>query len=230
MKAMILAAGRGERLRPFTLNTPKPLLRVGNAALIDHALNAIKKAGITDVVINVHYLGDQIIQHCGDGSRYGLCIVYSIEKILLDTGGGVYQALPTLGDEPFLLLSADIWTDFPLQTLLKKSVTDAHLILVENPEYHVNGDFGLDQNNVIRCDTLPKYTYANIGIFHPGLFQRVNIPIFPLRKIILPAIENSLVTGECYHGQWHNVGTVEELEIVKTLSTTTVEYPASPVE
>ncbi len=211
MKAMILAAGRGERMRPLTLTTPKPLLRIGNTSLIDHALMQVRKAGITEVVINVHHLGDQIIRHCGDGAAYDLRIQYSVEDELLDTGGGIYRALPLLGSNPFLLLSADIWTDFPLQTLTQRSVEAAHLILVDNPGYHSAGDFGLDKNGVVRRDVSQQFTYGNIGVFHPQLFQHEKPGIFPLRSVLFPAIEKGLVTGERYMGQWHNVGTQQEL-------------------
>ena len=211
MKAMILAAGRGERMRPLTLTTPKPLLRVGDTTLIDHALIEVRKAGITDVVINVHHLGDQIIRHCGDGTAYDLQIQYSIEDELLDTGGGIYRALPLLGLNPFLLLSADIWTDFPLHFLTQQSVEAAHLVLVDNPDYHSTGDFGLDENNVVRRNTSQQFTYGNIGVFHPALFQHEKPGIFPLRSVLFPAIEKGLVTGERYAGRWNNVGTQQEL-------------------
>jgi MurNAc alpha-1-phosphate uridylyltransferase len=212
MKAMILAAGRGERMRPLTDTTPKPLLPVGNTTLIEHVLHEVKKAGVTEVIINVHYLGNQIMQHCGDGSRYGLTIHYSIEETLLDTGGGIFNALPLLGHAPFLLLSADIWTDFPLSELVNKSVNAAHLVLVNNPPFHSQGDFGLNAANKIEKNSATKLTYANIGVIHPDLFKDETAGVFPLRKVLFPAIEEGLVTGEHYRGQWYNVGTVEELK------------------
>lgn len=216
MKAMILAAGRGERMRPLTLTTPKPLLRVGDTTLIEHALTQVRKAGITEVVINVHHLGDQIIQHCGDGAVYDLHIQYSIEDELLDTGGGIYRALPLLGTPPFLLLSADIWTDFPLQTLTQQSVEAAHLILVDNPKYHSTGDFGLDKMNRVHRHAVQQLTYGNIGVFHPTLFKNENLSIFPLRSVLFPAIEKGLVTGEHYAGRWYNVGTPVDLDHANT--------------
>lgn len=216
MKAMILAAGRGERLRPLTRTTPKPLLRVGDTTLIDHALMQVRKAGITDVVINVHHLGDQIIQHCGDGAAYGLHIQYSIEDELLDTGGGIYRALPLLGSDPFLLLSADIWTDFPLYSLTQQSVEAAHLILVDNPAYHSTGDFGLNEDGIVRRNTSQQFTYGNMGVFHPALFQYESAGVFPLREVLFPAIEKGIVTGERYAGQWYNVGTPADLDQANT--------------
>ncbi len=218
MKAMILAAGRGERMRPLTLTTPKPLLCVGNMTLIDRALTEVRKAGIVEVVINVHHLGDQIMQHCGDGDAYGLQIQYSIEDELLDTGGGIYRALPFLGSDPFLLLSADIWTDFPLQKLTQQSVEAAHLILVDNPEYHSTGDCGLDKNGIVRRHASQPFTYGNIGVFHPALFQHEKPGIFPLRSVLFPAIEQGVVTGERYAGQWHNIGTPADLNQANTFT------------
>lgn len=215
MKAMILAAGRGERMRPLTLTTPKPLLPIGNTTLIDHTITEIKKAGITDIIINVHHLGDQIIQHCGNGDTRGIRIQYSIEERLLDTGGGIYQALSKLGDAPFLVLSADIWTDFPLSTLTQKKTDGAHLVLVDNPAFHQQGDFGLDHNHKINLTAPEKLTYANIGVFHPALFQFMHGCAFPLRDALHPAIQNNKVSGEHYHGQWYNVGTPAELDKVR---------------
>ena len=212
MKAMILAAGRGERMLPLTATTPKPLLKIGNTTLIEHTLHQVHLAGIQDVVINVHHLGDQIIQYCGDGAAFDLSIRYSVEPTLLETGGGVFNALPLLGDEPFLLLSADVWTDFPLKKLLQKKISGAHVVLVDNPDYHRDGDFALDANGLVCMEGEKKLTYANISIIHPRLFYGENHGVFRLTKILRPAIENKMVMGECYAGEWHNVGTVGDLE------------------
>lgn len=211
MKAMILAAGLGTRMRPLTLTTPKPLLKVGNTTLIEHALQQLKKAGIADIVINVHHLREHIMQHCGDGSDFGLRIQYSIEDELLETGGGIFQALPLLGSEPFLVISADVWTDFPLSQLMQKKIDAAHLVLVDNPGFHPNGDFGLDQHNIVRDNLEKKFTYANIGIFHPDLFRAEKHGVFRLTKVLRPAIANGAITGEYYAGEWHNIGTREQL-------------------
>ena len=210
MKAMILAAGRGERLKPFTITTPKPLLKIGNTTLLGHVLGQIKAAGIAEVVINVHHLGDQIMQYCGDGSSFGLNIQYSIEEELLETGGGIFRALPLLGDEPFLLISADIWTDYPLEKLIQKNVSHAHLVFVDNPDFHLSGDYAVDEKGVVRDDIDNKLTYASFGILNPVLFFGEKDGIFRLTKVLKPAIEKHLVTGECYAGEWYNVGTEKE--------------------
>lgn len=214
MKAMILAAGRGERMQPLTTHTPKPLVSVGKTPLIDHALSEIKKANIQDVVINVHHLGDQIRAHCGDGKKYGLHIQYSIETELLNTGGGIYRALPLLGASPFIALSADLWTDFPLATLIQKQVNYAHLILVKNPDFHAKGDFGLDKNGIVHNNAPQQFTYANIAVLHPRLFAHNTEMIFPLSRPLRYFIEKKCVTGELYSGVWHNVGTVEQLAAI----------------
>ena len=216
MKAMILAAGRGERMRPLTAQIPKPLVSVRNTTLIDHALQQIRKAGIQDVVINVHHLGDQIIKHCGDGASYGLHIQYSVEPELLDTGGGIYRALPLLGASPFIVLSADVWTDFPLATLTQKHVDCAHIVLVKNPDFHPNGDFGLDAEGIVHNRAPQQFTYANIALLHPNLFQHTTETVFPLSRPLRYFIEKESVTGELYSGEWHNIGTMEQLEKVIT--------------
>ncbi|OGT41263.1 MAG: hypothetical protein A3F13_05375 [Gammaproteobacteria bacterium RIFCSPHIGHO2_12_FULL_40_19] len=212
MKAIILAAGRGERMRPLTLKTPKPLLSVGNMTLIDHALYQLRIAGITDVVINVHHLGEQIMQHCGDGSAIGMCIQYSIENELLETGGGIYQALPLLGDKPFLVVSADVWTAYPLKQLTQKNVSGAHLVFVDNPDFHPKGDYGLDSKGIVHFDTSIKYTYANIAVLHPDLFRDEKAGVFRLSTVFHRAIKKGVMTGEHYTGVWHNVGTPNDLE------------------
>src|SRR3990167_3122961 len=208
MKAMILAAGRGERLKPLTVITPKPLLMVGNTTLLGHLLHQLRDAGIEDVVINVHHHADQMMAYAGDGSQFGLRIQYSVEEVLLETGGGIYQALPLLGCEPFLIISADIWTDYPLENLIHKKISHAHLVLVSNPDFHIMGDFNLSNEGVIQTDFPKKFTYASFGILHPDLFRHALPGIFRLTDVLQPAIENGLVTGEHYQGHWHNVGTL----------------------
>lgn len=215
MKAMLLAAGRGERLKPLTEITPKPLLKIGNTTLIDHALFQIRTAGISDVVINVHHLKNQIMDHCGDGEKYDLQIQYSIEETLLETGGGILNALPKLGASPFLLLSADVWTDFPLKKLMEKKITGAHLIFVDNPDYHARGDFALDANGFVRDDLQNKVTYASFGLLHPDLFYEQKLGVFRLTDVLLPAIREKKITGEYFNGVWHNVGTEAELNSLR---------------
>lgn len=216
MKAMILAAGRGERLKPLTVITPKALMMVGRTTLLAHLLHQLRNVGIQEVVINVHHLREQIIEYCGDGNAFGLRIHYSIEEELLETGGGIFQALPLLGDEPFLVISADIWTDYPLEKLMTRSTAFAHLVLVDNPDFHTTGDFNLDDDNIVR-NTVPKQlTYANVGVFHPTLFRGEKAGVFRLSHVLQPAIAKGVVTGERYDGPWFNVGTSKELAALRT--------------
>lgn len=215
MKAMLLAAGRGERMRPFTLTTPKPLVPVGETTLIDHALKQLKLAGFRDVVINVHHLGEKIIAHCGDGSQFGLSIQYSIEETLLDTGGGIYRALPLLGDAPFLVLSADVWTDFPLHTLRQEKISGAHLVFVDNPSFHPQGDYSLGRDGSVHFDGEKKYTYANVAVLHPFLFDGFTEGAFRLSQVFHRAISENKMTGEHYAGAWYNVGTPDELRCLR---------------
>lgn len=211
MKAMILAAGRGERMRPLTDHIPKPLLEIANQPLISYPLLALKKIGINEVVINVSYRAEQIQQELGDGSRYGIKIIYSVEPTVLETGGGIYQALPLLGNEPFIVISADVFTDYPLEKLPKKLNGLAHLVLVNNPEYHAKGDFGLDKNQ-ITLDSEKKFTYASFGVLHPNLFASSQPGVFCLIEVLIPAINANQVTGEIYHGEWNNLGTPDDLQ------------------
>lgn len=216
MKAMILAAGLGKRMQPLTLTTPKPLLKVGNTTLIDHALQQLQLAGIKEVMINVHHLGDQIITHCGDGSAYNLKIHYSVEDILLETGGGIFQALSFFNNEPFLVMSADVWTDFSLKKLLTIKTKAAHLIFVDNPEYHPAGDYGLDEHGIVQLHSDKKFTYANIAVIHPSLFDGEKHGVFKLSSVFKKAIEKKNVTGEYYSGEWFNVGTTDDLIAIQT--------------
>ena len=208
MKAMILAAGRGERMQPLSNTTPKPLLKIGDHSLIEHQIIKLKQAGITDIVINISYLGQHIIQHLKDGSQFGVSIQYSDEKDnRLGTGGGIYQALSQLGSDPFLLLSADIYSDISLRPLLEKSITEkAHLVCVPNPSFHPKGDYALTATGLIYFGS-PTYTFAGIAIFHPQLFHECQNNVFPLTDILTPAILKQRVSGEIYSGTWHNVGT-----------------------
>lgn len=211
MKAMILAAGRGERMRPLTDHTPKPLLEIAHQPLISYLLLALKNIGVIEVVINVSYRAEQIQQALGNGSRYGIKITYSVEPTVLETGGGIYQALPLLGNEPFIVISADIFTNYPLQKLPKKLNGLAHLVLVNNPEYHPKGDFGLENNQII-LDSEKKFTYASFGVLHPDLFASSQPGVFRLTEVLVPAINAGQVTGEIYHGEWNNLGTPDDLK------------------
>lgn len=206
MKAMILAAGRGERMRPLSDQTPKPLLPVGGKPLIAHHLIKLASIGIHDVVINVAHLAEKIQHALGDGQQYGVKITYSYEPAALETGGGIYQALSFLGTEPFLLLSSDIWTDYPLQNLLSRTDQLAHLILVANPDFKPVGDYDLQNGRVIQTPH-PPYTYASFGIIHPQLFIGSSGGTFPLTAVLNPAIAKNKVSGEVYQGVWFNLGT-----------------------
>ncbi len=214
MKAMILAAGKGERMRPLTLHTPKPLLTIGGTPLLIHHLRALAHCGITDIVINTCYLGEQIIAFIGSGARFGLNIHYSVEEQLLDTGGGIAKCLPHLGSEPFLVISADIFTEFNYLTLPHMPTGLAHLVMVENPPYHPQGDFCLDKGR-ISLHGAQKFTYANIGIFRPEFFAGVaQGAAFPLSELFYKHIGSNHVTGQFFGGMWHNIGTPADLELV----------------
>ena len=211
MKAMILAAGRGERLRPLTDDLPKALLPVANTTLIAHVLQQLRDAGIRDVVVNVCHLSQKIMDYCGNGSSFDVRIQYPVEKTLLNTGGGILKALPLLGEDPFLVMSADIWTDFPLHTLTQRKTRGAHLVLVDNPSFHPTGDFNLQSNRVMETSRDQRFTYANIAVLHPSLFQAEKNTVFPLLTIFQKAIAEGIATGEHYRGMWHNIGTHQEL-------------------
>lgn len=210
MRAMILAAGRGERMGALTATTSKSLLRVGKHHLIEYAISALKQAGIREIVINVSYCADQVKLALGDGSQYGVNLVYSYERDRLETGGGIFQALPLLGEQPFLVVSADVISNFSLADLPRQPLGLAHLVMVKNPVYHPNGDYGLN-NHLIDLHAQPRLTFANIGVYRPELFTGCEPGYFRLTSVLNPAIKNRQVTGEQYHGAWFNVGTVEDL-------------------
>lgn len=213
MRAMILAAGRGERLRPLTDHTPKPLLPVGGKPLIDYHVEALVVAGVTEVVINVAWLGQQIIDHLGDGATFGANIQYSIEKQPLETGGGILQALPLLGAEPFIVVNADIWSHYPLQDLVATSLADdvlAHLVLVNNPEENPAGDFNLLANGFC-TDQQPNFTFSGYRIFSPQLFTGCTAGCFSVIPLLRAAMKQNRVTGELFAGEWMDIGTAERL-------------------
>lgn len=221
MKAMILAAGRGERMRPLTDHTPKPLLEVGGKALIEYHLHALRQAGITEVIINHAWLGRQIEARLGNGERYGLQIQYSPEvPVALETAGGIIQALPRLGQAPFVVINGDIWCDYPLQQLPLQPEGLAHLVMVANPPHNPQGDFYLQQNGRLEAEGEPKLTYSGIGLYDPRLFAGLEAGIRPLAPLLKTAMARGLVTGEQYAGQWWDVGTPERLqELDLTLKT-----------
>lgn len=218
MRAMILAAGKGERMLPLTKSIPKPLLKVANRALIEHHLHALAGHGICDIVINVFHLGEQIVTMLGDGTRYGVNIQYSVEEQLLNTGGGIVQALPLLGNDPFLVVSADIYTDFNYHSLPKSIQGSAHIVLVDNPEYKPQGDFALKDNRVSLLSHDSNFTYANIGIYNPQMFDYAPEGAFGLGDLLRSEIAAGKVTGQYFNGLWHNVGTPSDLETVNAIA------------
>lgn len=212
MKAMILAAGRGERMRPLTDTTPKPLLPVAGKPMIEHTLDKLKTAGFYEIVINVAHLGEQIIRHLGDGRRFGVTIRYSDEgEQGLETAGGILNALPLLGDRPFIVVNGDIATDYPFAALKNKPFALAHLVLVDNPAYHQQGDFGLDRELSVIDDSPVKYTFSGIGLYRPELFNNVPPGKSKLAPLLRQAIRLGRVSGEKYDGFWKDIGTPQRL-------------------
>nr|WP_289072593.1 nucleotidyltransferase family protein [uncultured Halomonas sp.] len=210
MKAMILAAGLGKRMRPLTDHCPKPLLPVAGKPLIVHHLERLKRAGIEEVVINVSYRAEQIMGALGDGSAHQLHLHWSVEPQPLETGGGIRKALPLLGEAPFLLVNGDVWCDrLPSAAALTEGDL-AHLILVDNPEHHPNGDFALDLGRVTPMGE-PRLTYSGIGILHPELVAREPLGAFALAPLLKQAMAKQRVSGEHFSGHWVDVGTPKRL-------------------
>ena len=211
MKAMILAAGRGERMRPLTDHTPKPLLPAGGKRLIEYHLEALASAGFREVVINLAHLGDQIRDHLGDGGRYGLSIAYSQEpEGALETGGGIFNALPLLGDAPFLVVNGDVWSDYPFKEL-REPQGMAHLVLIDNPEHNPKGDFALEEGRV-KSEGEPRLTFSGIGLYRPELFDGCEPGAFPLAPLLRAAMAEGAVSGERFTGHWLDIGTPQRLE------------------
>lgn len=216
MKAMILAAGFGKRMRPLTEVTPKPLLMVAGKPLLQHHIERLAAAGITELVINTSWLAEQIEDYFGDGSDFGVSISWSREAQPLETGGGVARALPMLGTEPFLLINGDVWTDFPIHRIGTKTLKqdqDAWLLLVNNPEHNPKGDFGLSVQ-LVSFEGSPYFTFSGISLMRPQLFAsyQSNNPgqqAFRWLDVMTAAIDKGRVAGELYSGQWWDVGTVE---------------------
>lgn len=216
MKAMILAAGYGKRLQPLTNKTPKPLLPVAGKPLLQHHIERLADIGVTDLVINISWLAEQIEKYFGDGSDYGVNIIWSREAEPLETGGGINKALPLLGDQPFLLINGDVWTDFPFLSAVNYPLRDEHLawlLLVENPRHNSNGDFGL-LDNLVSYQPQVKYTFSGISLIRPQLITDYadrfgGQKCFPLRDILRPAIEDKKVVGYVCRDQWCDIGTVD---------------------
>jgi MurNAc alpha-1-phosphate uridylyltransferase len=210
-RAMLLAAGRGERMRPLTDQTPKPLLTVRGKPLIVYHLEQLARGGVRDVVINLAWLGRQIRAALGDGSSWGMSIRYSDEGArALETGGGIFKALPWLSGEPFLVVNADVYTDFDFATLQIAADAWAQLLLVPNPAHHPEGDFALEQGRIV-AQGAPRYTYAGIGVFRPEVFRGCQPGRFALLPLLQRAIAARRLQGEFYGGQWTDVGTAERL-------------------
>ncbi len=211
MKAMILAAGRGERMRPLSNVTPKPLLEVGGYRLIDYHLAALTQAGIREVVVNLSWHGDRIREAIGDGVRQGLRISYSPEGTPpLGTGGGLQRALPLLGADPFLLVNGDVWIDLPFEKLQQPAGTLAHLVLIANPPHHPRGDFGLEPGGRVVAAPTPL-TYSGLAILDPQLFDGCEDGRFPLKPLLDRALADSKLSGQRHDGFWSDVGTPERL-------------------
>jgi MurNAc alpha-1-phosphate uridylyltransferase len=221
MKAMILAAGRGERLRPLTDSVPKPLIEVRGETLIARHVRRLQAAGFTEIVINVAWLADKIRVRLGDGARYGVRIRYSEEADgALETGGGILKALPLLGDAPFLVVNGDIYTDFPFASLSNALARAdlAHLVMVPNPPHHPEGDFVLDAGGRLHAEGTPRLTYAGIGVHRPEFFRDCSPGKFPLLPWWQTAMHAGRVSGQFYVGQWLDAGTAESLRALSTLS------------
>jgi MurNAc alpha-1-phosphate uridylyltransferase len=217
MKAMILAAGRGERMRPLTDHTPKPLLRAGGRALIEYHIDNLVRAGITEIVINHAHLGAQIEEALGDGDRYGARLVYSPEPDgALETGGGIHRALPWLGEGPFLVANGDIWTDLEYAVLPADFAGLAHLVLVDNPPQHPQGDFCLAGGRVRECAG-PRLTFSGIGLYRAALFADCAPGRFPLAPLLRAAMAQDRVGGQHYPGRWSDIGTPERLAALDRL-------------
>lgn len=211
MRAMILAAGRGERLRPLTDNIPKSLVEVRGQSLLERHLENVRRAGVRTVVINLGWLGDQIVERVGSGERYGLDVIYSQEgDDILETGGGIHNALPELGSDPFLVVNADIYTDMPVPNLQLADTALGHLVMVPTPEYRAHGDFDIDEG-LIRNGPEPAYTFSGVAVYRPEFFDGCEAGRFPLAPMLREAADRGQLTGTLYEGHWADVGTPERL-------------------
>jgi N-acetyl-alpha-D-muramate 1-phosphate uridylyltransferase len=209
---MLLAAGRGERLRPITDTLPKPLVEVAGKPLIVYHLEALAKAEVRDLVINLSWLGEKIRAALGDGSRYGVHITYSEEgPVPLETGGGIHRALPLLGPGPFLVVNSDVWTDVDFSCVLTlEQGADARLLLAPNPPHHPRGDFGLEGDLVVEREA-DCFTYTGIGVYRPELFAGCAPGKFPLLPLLKRAIAARRLRGEVYRGEWLDIGSPDRL-------------------
>lgn len=218
MKAMILAAGRGERMRPLTDELPKPLLKAGPHRLIEYHLYQLADAGFHEVVINVAWLGEKIIEHIGNGEQYGLQIHYSNEgDQALETAGGIVKALSLLGEQPFVVINGDVWTDYAYAKLKDFKLSGlAHLLLVNNPGHNLQGDFAIEHNRVLNQGE-QKFTFSGIGVYSPDFFKGMSQGKAPLAPMLREAIERGQVSGEVYQGRWLDIGTPQRLQQLEEL-------------
>ncbi len=217
MKVMILAAGFGKRMLPLTVTTPKPLLKAGEHSLLEWQIIKLAAAGFRDLVINLHHLGEQIPAALGDGERWDVSITYSHEDELLETAGGIIKALPLLGDEPFLLVNGDVWTDYDFSRLDTALRPDrlAHLVLVPNAEHNPQGDFHLNEQGLLVNNNEPRLTYSGISVLHPHLFSGRAVQRLALGPLLREAVDKGLVSGELFSGDWQDIGSPQRLEALE---------------
>jgi N-acetyl-alpha-D-muramate 1-phosphate uridylyltransferase len=219
MRAMILAAGRGQRMGALTETRPKPLLEIAGKPLIVYHLERLAAVGITEIVINTAYLSGQITAALGDGSNWGVRITYSREHGSgLEVAGGIINALPLLGDDAFITVNADIYTDYDFAQLRLPRDALAHCVLVANPDHNREGDFCLE-NGLLQIDGMPRYTFAGIGCYAPAFFANHDVSRKPLKPLLIDAAKQSLVTAELFNGVWLDVGTPERLAQVQSFAT-----------
>jgi MurNAc alpha-1-phosphate uridylyltransferase len=208
---MILAAGRGERLRPLTDKIPKSLVEVRGQSLLERHLENVRRAGVTTVVINLGWLGDEIVERIGSGARYDLEILYSQEgDDILETGGGIHKALPQLGSDPFLVVNADIYTDMPIPDVRLGDSDLGHLVMVPTPDYREHGDFDIEDGR-IRNGQKPAHTFSGVALYRPEFFDGCEAGRFPLAPMLREAADRGQLTGSLYEGLWADVGTPERL-------------------
>jgi MurNAc alpha-1-phosphate uridylyltransferase len=217
MRAMILAAGRGQRLRPLTDSLPKPLIELAGKPLIEYHLEALARAGFREVIINQGHQGGLLREALGDGSRWGVNVSWSDEQPdALETGGGIFKALSFLGSSPFLVVNGDVWTDYPFARLRAVKCDWAHLVMVPNPGHNPSGDFALTGAR-IREEGGQKLTFSGIGVYHPRLFDGCRPGKFSIVPLLRAAMNNHLVTGEEFQGCWNDIGTLKRLDSVRKL-------------
>lgn len=209
--AIILAAGLGKRMRPLTDTTPKPLLKVGGKRLIEYHIEGLQRTGVRQLVINTGRMGQQFEESLGDGRRYGVVIRYSHEgDHPLETGGGIVRSLPLLGEQAFIAVNGDIWTDYDFTALMSRSPRSGHLVLVNNPDHNPKGDFAFSQGK-IGNEGDPRYTFSGIAVYHKDLFDGHSAAAFSIVPLLRQAIDQQRLTAELYGGEWFDIGTPRRL-------------------